>query len=607
MKHLALGLLGIVVLIGLAVPGASTIWIGDHIGLGVTWIDQDPEYPVNITNITENSTRICIKVVDKHKNKDIPYKVYRDKEKTKLKENKTKKYNDDDWHCEWHYFNDSIINKTFVYGFASSEWTFDNNSDSYACVSVNSCSNGFDGNTGTSTSDSGFINFNYSKDKGLGEDYTLTEAIVEHWFTSWYNATVPSTCVTYDPDTLILRYEVRDVGDATDYDWAQCYNGSWINFSVASPGVSRGKLFEEQILLGYDFATGINVTIYNEITEELFNMSHVNETRLEIICGENSTIVNITDNSGVYNTTCLISDTKLRLSMTLNGETYFRTLLPDTNSSTFYMADLITDIVVKTDFLLADFTGDYVDGYGKISKRLQNGTEVIISDYFDASNTLIAFLAQNGEYIISVNTETSSFSFGDYLADAARSKVLQINTMEFLPDTTTILGSVYTQVTKSTDKIIFMYNDSLNQTTNVSFYVYNSTNTSQVLHFDDSTTSSSYFEYAVPDINQSYIVVYVYEHDEHGTQSGRVVISWQRSIVIEQLESKPYYYSLFAIVLCVILMFAFGPRHVDVGAIFTALAGAYFWYIGWFEGYTGAGVVVGASAIAILNYLGRRT
>lgn len=587
----------------------------------LVFIEEDPRYVVDVVDFGTTWVYSCYNST--LLNQDIKMQVFgnRDMAEKDMIYDSVRRFATQSQVCLNHSYPEGIAGKVFKFGNESTIYTFDEDEDASDCTKAGAwdalatCAKVIDEDESTfGQAQAGVANaqvwINYTLPLLANQDILWSETrwyVNDSYNSNGQNFTINDSCADFADSTGTLELWVFSDNDGVNATGWRCWNGAGsidVNYNYGG----KAWIAEESMYWAITDQGNYTIRIYDEATELPFNLNATNKTTLDIICETKRVSYNITSSNAYYNVTCAGENIeKLRLTMEFGTDSYFRTLQANTssNSTDFYMVNLLNDSVVKVDFELNDLTADYIGGEGHIYRKLTNGTEEIISDIFNSENKLVAYLMQFAEYNVQIQSGSNVRSFGDILADAAGTKVLSVNVVEFGPDTTIAGSGIRVQFSTDNENIYFSYNDSLGETANVTFAVYNATNISQLLHFDDTVASAVTFSYKVPDVNQSYVAVYEFYHTTYGTRTGRTVISWQRDIIIEPLESYPQFYTLFGIIVCVILMFSFGPREAHVGAIFTAFAALWFWYIGWFEGYISSIAVIASIVIAFAGFLGR--
>lgn len=314
--------------------------------------------------------------------------------------------------------------------------------------------------------------------------------------------------------SIPLNYTVTDDIDAT-------LNCTYVQDGVSTntPAVTEGQ--QQNISLTWPYATFHNITvicidsqdqndtetvifqnffiqwnvsIFNEKTEALFDMTQPNETTFEVFCPTETLNFNVSSNEFLFNATCTYDF--IRLKMEFGTDDYVRTLIPPTTNTTinWYMVDLNTHTLVELTLTIDDFTGDFSssDTLVRITKTLSTGQVDIIEQFIDIEKKVILFLVQSDVYAVQVENEEAEIRvFGDLIIDSDTDKTLRISDIPLQSDITTLYDVVnYSVGTPTNSSIRLVYNDSSGGTSNVTFTIFNESNLSQIL-FNESVTNTN--------------------------------------------------------------------------------------------------------------------
>jgi len=240
----------------------------------------------------------------------------------------------------------------------------------------------------------------------------------------------------------------------------------------------------------------VNFTILKETDNQPFNVENTTSTVLRIYCGTDTEEYNFNEtaneNSILIPVSCAWN--LLRLEMTYTSSSYYRTLVPELTDRqiNFYGIDLTEDLAYQINLQLNDLTGEYDDGTVVVKKFIGGATRTVIEQTFDIENKAVLYLIQNGLYTISVkNSAGSERNLGDLIADAAGTKTITIPDIAFVPE-----GFLGDEISwywdrSNTSFLKLWYNDSSSQMTSwLNFYVYNGSDTTQLLYTTSSTNIS---------------------------------------------------------------------------------------------------------------------
>ena len=266
--------------------------------------------------------------------------------------------------------------------------------------------------------------------------------------------------------------------------------------------------------LTINMTNNITVNLYEETTGEHFNMTPTSEVKLTIYCSDHTLTHIFTSNSENVELDCMPD--LMKLDVTYNSSsTYYRTLLLSgtTTQVDWYLIDLTDEIAYQTIFLLNDLTGDYSNATFEVLRDVNGTTKTIIRQQFDVENKATTYLIRNARYTLRItDNHGNSRIIGYYVADSATEKTITVPQIDLIP-TSSAGGASWTWTSSdlessSTSYIRLYYNDTKGETVNITFTVYNASNTSQILYqVTESNPTSTVFTFLTDNTTQ-YIVCF---------------------------------------------------------------------------------------------------
>lgn len=297
-----------------------------------------------------------------------------------------------------------------------------------------------------------------------------------------------------------------------------------------------------------------------------------------------------------------------------DSSSYRRNLITraTSESKTFYLVDANVDQVVQILIKLQDNTGDFGDATLKIKKYLEGTLETITELAFDAEDKAIAYLINEDKYQVYVDSGTEERNIGYLYVDSIdleKTLVISDVTTTNITESNISIGLP----TLSDGTITFTWFDPGDNTQEIEFWVYNYTNQSQLLYYASSTNRSRIdFNYAVPDVNGSYMAKWLVKHGIYGNQitGGQEVLKgtylypavFPLAYLITNLGGSTTIWLTLIFILSIPMMFT--EKYVGIGAIVTvAVVGLLVYW----EQYTVAGGVIALSLfLAVLIFIKRR-
>lgn len=384
------------------------------------------------------------------------------------------------------------------------------------------------------------------------------------------NATVNCN-YTLDTDTPVSIGQVATSG----FNFTDLPTWTFGNHNV-TVSCSDGNLTGNDTVSMDIFFIQWNVSIFNEKTEALFDMTQPNTTTMEVFCPTQTQILNITSNTLLFNTTCTYDF--VRLTMIFGNDQYFRTLIPPVANVTlnWYMVDLNINTIVELTLTIDDFTGDFSgsETLVRITKILTTGQVDIIEQFVDIENKVILFLIQSDVYNVQVENAAADVRvFGSLIIDSDTDKTLRISDIPLESDVITIYDTVnYTVGTPTNSSIRLVYNDSGETSfSNVTFTIFNESNLSQIL-FNETVLNANdlTITWAGANVNQSYEWKIEITHSVFGSVTQYGTVSF---LILQRipLDIGSQWRTIFAVL--IVLMVAASMTQVYSGMAVIATVG----------------------------------
>ena len=400
--------------------------------------------------------------------------------------------------------------------------------------------------------------------------------------------------------------------DTCTADWETGDCDLPINMSSATDGTLEISdiSFDGEYLYGR-----FNLTIYDEMTGDLYNTSNMT---LTVLCLNDTEITTITNHT-TYEIDVGCEATEFWLEVSDDeGNTHWRTLIPDEGYDDvleFYMINETEDDAIKQDWIVYDVTGDFTNGSVQVYKVIPDiGRKTIIQQLIDAESKVTLYFIIGEKYELEVVSEDGTFirNVGGYLADTDTDKRLMVSTIPYSPDQFLTFNDViiYFDWDKDGAYIRGYYNDSLGETTLVTFTVYNATNITEIMYTTTSTSSIVTFSYTAVDVNGTYIAEIIAEHSRYGTIDPTQVIDFGGLYTITGLAGLGYgiYSSIAAGLISIIALLSFGRRYTHIGTVVFVFFIMLFMHWGWFgdSPVMTWSVITLAAFMAFANMMGRK-
>lgn len=358
------------------------------------------------------------------------------------------------------------------------------------------------------------------------------------------NVTVPAgnTSIVLDFSSLVDDYLVRsDLGDV--YPVINTSPAGWYNttyddlFIVNTTGYEGLEISIRfgNAIVDYNYTAAANSTdelayTYSVINEYM-RLTFIDERTgsVQLPPGANHTLFifctggisshNISAEHMTVATFVQADEIKAQVQYSVT-EIYSRNYVIDADVETknVYLVDADEDQVVQIILSLQDATGDFDESLLVAKKYIEANQRTITEHYFDAESKVIIYLINGDKYTLFVDNGVEERSVGYLYVDSVDlSKTITIG--EVLTTNQT-LGNLSFGLYNTSDTIIFAYVDASGQTSSAEMWIYNATNTSELLYYVNSTNHSIVsFSYTVADTNQTYLVKVKVHHNTFGLNS----------------------------------------------------------------------------------------
>lgn len=403
-------------------------------------------------------------------------------------------------------------------------------------------------------------------------------------------------------DTITIYYQVYNVDDSTvrqawsttntytplliDVDDTLMVFARAVTITANSTDINFSRI---------TFLSFANFTIIREKTNSPFNMSNVDEMTVSIICQDDVIATVLTKNNVALNISCPYEF--IKVDAVFGNTSYFRIINPSFASEaniTVYMLDLTNDTGVEIIITVNDLTGEF--GQGEISiDRFIDGSQVnIIGQPFDIQNSVTLFLLKDALYTVTIENNVGVRRvIGNLIASSAGTKILTVPQIIFYPQDS-VLGSKanwnYSYDNNNTGFITLMFKDLTNQTKELNYTVYNSSN--EIVFFATLSQSTNntmdvtitYSPLQRINDTQTYTSLLVFRHDTLGTIRENRVFTPTTNVFAEKdspnvLPGFDNFIFWAGIIILIVLGLSFDANNSKVGlVVFTIF---FFMFVAW--------------------------
>lgn len=292
-------------------------------------------------------------------------------------------------------------------------------------------------------------------------------------------------------------------------------NASTYQFNVSATGYQAATINVttaafNQYLLRFNLTKLINVTLKKESDQTAFNVSSMDSVQLKIYCEEETLTFDFTTDSEFFAIDCPYDF--MLIVVELNDSSYFRTLVPPltTDNLTWYLIDITDELALESVFQLNDLTGEFSTDDNStliVTKYLDNATRNVVVQRFDLEDKATVYLMENELYTLAIrNSLGVEQNLGFYIATSAGTKTITTSNVPFIPDNTIGYTITWAWLT-NTSLLRLIYNDT-GETDEITFSVYNGTNTAQVLYNTTSYNVTTVTFNYVANANTSYKICF---------------------------------------------------------------------------------------------------
>lgn len=348
------------------------------------------------------------------------------------------------------------------------------------------------------------------------------------------------------------------------------------------------------------------VNIFDEQTGLLLpDIGSYNAT-LRTFCDDFERTQNVTVNTFTnFSIDCEFNE--IRLILEKNNISYFRTLVPTffSGNLSWYMINLDTDTPLRLLLSLFDITGRFESGIISINRVINNtGSRTVIQQRLDFDEVFTLFLIGSEKYFYSIRNDAGEVKSFDVNIEITQdtSATVRIEDITSSPVPTDV--SIVTSANEGTLTIRSVYFDRLNQTNSVRFWVFNASNSTQVLSEQVVLVSPSVtFSFIFASINDSFKVTVEVDHQRLGLFNDTKIIAFTGvRVPIGVLPQSTL--QIFGVFLVMTLLFLFTSLRAEIGSLAASLIGTLLWWWGWLPA-AWIGIMIFIMVVSILSLMRR--
>ncbi len=296
------------------------------------------------------------------------------------------------------------------------------------------------------------------------------------------------------------------------------------------------------------------------------------------------------------------------LTLSLSGEYivrayndvyYSRQLLVEgSETATLYLLNRSVPSVLM-EYTLQDPSGS--TSPQECTLTIRRGDKTINEAHFSSEGKLSVYLDRGSSYHLIVQCGDTVHDLGYHFPQADGKETLTINAITLKPSTELLQSNVKYEIGSSNGEIYLYYNDTLNQTSLVEFWVYNSSGV--LMYYANSTSSAVTFYYTIPDQNESYVAAFKAQHAKYGTiEERKPVLSSGLRIDLGIPAEQSWLYPAISCFLLIFVGMLFGYADAKAGAVIIALLAMMLQFFGWLQ--VPWNILLAAMLIAIIAVLG---
>lgn len=444
----------------------------------------------------------------------------------------------------------------------------------------------------------------------------LTGALItDNIVFSIYNFTSRTTVTT---DTGIARFNWTTMPKGSITIEINATEGNYVNRTIDQ---TIGLFEEFNQSFAMDAGGTFNVSVYDEMRKAPFNFTIVNSTlqslTLKIFCDTDEYEFNITsadpeDNN--VSVSCSVTDAWMISEFADEESRPFRALSPTNISAgmVFWMVENITDDLLYLQlFTISDMVGTFKEGELQILKQINSSLETIHEVTIQADGSAFAYLIDGEKYQIRIiSADGEHIKTIEHIALKTREAgvILETTTLVYNPAFSFIfqdVGWTFSTI-DATDTLAFRYVDAANETTSITYTVWNASNASQILYNSTSTSRVKIYDftYTVSDRNATYLVGFTATHESHGTIE-RTTLQDFSGIRMALPGLGADWYMIIGLFLVIVSALIFGARFADIAGVVVAFEAGLFWYLGWFGTNISLMIILIGIALAVMNMMRR--
>jgi len=421
------------------------------------------------------------------------------------------------------------------------------------------------------------------------------------------NITTTSNITTLDFTTIVnngfVRKDLADVKvDNVTSVWRNITDGNYYivvnNTGLSSFKVEFGNYYVTGNKTEHPITSNITTignytqesiytlfTLYDELTRN--KMYPPNSTvALIISCENGENYIEIQDGDTKFPVATIQNLDKAVVQVKYTADSYYsrQLYLPSAANTTalnFYLVDAWEHAVDRIDFSMIDI--DYYDSKLIIYKPAENGTSITISEgYFDSDHSFSAYLREDADYWLKTYDSTNGYvEFGRITVVAPGEKTLGDVEIQLQPNTQlisdNILMNAYTNDNRTT--LYVQYQDSTNQTDNVTVVIYHENGTV----FDNTTyyANTVNVQHNITDYqNQSFTVSFIVHHQTFGNSPVTYSMIVGTTTLFD-LGAASYIYNLFSLFLLLGVAGVGAKKSIVGSSIIFMIMVLVLWGIGW--------------------------
>ena len=264
-----------------------------------------------------------------------------------------------------------------------------------------------------------------------------------------------------------------------------------------------------------------NLTLYDEKTLGIFNISGVTNLELRITC-QDDTEERFTINETNFDVEVDCLYRKFKFIVEQSGDVYYRTLYLDENNLDFnvYLLNVDTTTILFNSFNLYDLLDTYENPRLTLNKYIDDELVQITGDYADIQGIVSTYTIFGDEYIFKIESDNlPERNLGFYSSDTQGEKTLRLFDLNFEPSKTQKDGSILLN-SYINDSVLFTeYKDLDAETNNVVYTIRKNNEYGEVLYTTSSLSDDVVFSYVIPEDLRNTTLYLSINYDTEKTQS----------------------------------------------------------------------------------------